>query len=150
MVWDLIGYTFYLGSILFLIFNWHALPDEVPAHFNAVGEVDRWGSKTELFILPVLGAFVAGFMLLFEKFPETHNYPERLNKENAREFYLASRKTMNQLKNICLIIFAFISLESISIALGWENHLGKWLILIIIVSAAIPIVYGIIKQKKIK
>jgi hypothetical protein len=115
-----------------------------------VGEVDRWGSKTELFILPVLGIFIAGFMLLFEKFPETHNYPERLNEENAREFYLASRKTMNQLKNICLMIFAFISFESISIALGWENHLGKWLILIIIVSTAIPIVYGIIKQKKIK
>lgn len=149
LVWDLIGYTFYLGSIIFLIFNWQALPAEVPVHFNAVGEVDRWGSKIELLILPVLGVFVAGLMHLFEKYPETHNYPERIKEENAEEFYLISRKIMNQLKNICLIIFALISFESITIALGWENQLGIWLIPIIIGSVAIPIVYGVIKQKKI-
>lgn len=150
LVWDIIGYTIFVGSITLLIFNWNTLPDKVPAHFNAVGEVDRWGSKMELFILPVLGIFFAGLMQLVEKFPETHNYPERFNEENAKEFYLTSRKTMNQLKNMCLIFFALISFESVTIAQGWETRLGKWIIPIIIVGTAIPIVYGIIKQRKIR
>ncbi|AZV40910.1 hypothetical protein BAOM_0199 [Peribacillus asahii] len=34
------------------------LPEEVLAHYNALGEVDRWGSKWELLILPGVGAFI--------------------------------------------------------------------------------------------
>ncbi|PLS17614.1 hypothetical protein CVD28_11515 [Bacillus sp. M6-12] len=149
-IWDIIGYTFYLGSIIFLIYNWNGLPDEVPAHYNALGEVDRWGSKMELFILPIVGAFIALLMQLFEKIPESHNYSERLSKENAKEFYLISRKLVNQLKNICLIIFALILIESVSIALGIGNGFGVWFLPMVILSALIPIVLGIIKQKKIR
>ena len=149
-IWDIIGYSFYLGSLIFLIYNWKWLPDEVPAHYNALGEVDRWGSKMELFILPIVGAFSALFMQLIEKFPELHNYPERLSKENVKEFYLISRKLVNQLKNICLIILALILIESVSIALGMGNGFGVWFLPIVILSALIPIVLGIIKQKKIR
>lgn len=148
-IWDIIGYTFYLCSLIFLIFNLNGLPDEVPAHYNGLGEVDRWGSKMELFILPIVGAFIALLMQLLEKFPESHNYPERLSKENAKEFYLISRKLVNQLKNICLIILALILIESVSIALGMGNGFGVWFLPIAILSPLIPIVLGIIKQKKI-
>ncbi|MFM1878640.1 MAG: hypothetical protein RLZZ241_1506 [Bacteroidota bacterium] len=36
----------YLGLI------WDALPDNVPLHWNLQGEVDRWGSKSELWFIP--------------------------------------------------------------------------------------------------
>lgn len=52
-IWDIIGYSFYFVSLLFLINNWNELPDEVPSHFDALGEVDRWGSKMELIIFPI-------------------------------------------------------------------------------------------------
>lgn len=149
-VWDIIGYSFYLGSFIFLIYHWNGLPDVVPAHYNALGDVDRWGSKMELFILPIVGAFIAVLMQLFEKFPETHNYPERLSKENVKEFYLISRKLVNQLKNICLLIFALILFESVSIALDMGNGFGVWFLPIAILSTLIPIVLGLIKQKKIR
>ena len=149
-VWDIIGYSCYFGSVLLLIFIWGDLPDKVPAHYNAVGEVDRWGSKMELLVLPIIGAFLALFMQLFEKFPETHNYPERLNEENAKEFYLLSRKMMNHLKAICLIILSLLLVESVSIALQWRDGFGAWLLPILIISALIPIIVGMIKQRKIK
>lgn len=31
-----------------------SLPDKIPAHYNYLGEIDRWGSKYETLILPVL------------------------------------------------------------------------------------------------
>jgi Protein of unknown function (DUF1648) len=52
-----------------LSYKWNGLPDEVPAHYNALYEVDRWGSKMELFILPIVGAFIALLVQWFEKFP---------------------------------------------------------------------------------
>src|SRR5699024_4949850 len=137
-VWDIIGYSFYIGSILLLIIIWGRLPEEVPAHYNALGEVDRWGSKFELLILPVVGAFILLLMQIFERFPEVHHYPQRFNESNAKAFYLNSRKVINQLKNICLVIFAIILFESISIALGWSSGLGKWFLPIAIIVAFIP------------
>lgn len=45
-----LGFLFALAAIAFL-------PDKVPMHFNAVGEVDRYGSRFEVLLL-------AGFVLL--------------------------------------------------------------------------------------
>ncbi len=149
-VWDIIGYLCYVGSIILLIIMWSVLPDEVPGHYNAAGEVDRWGSKWELFILPFIGALILIFMTVLEKFPEVHNYPKRLNESNAEQFYLHSRKLLNQIKNICLILFSLIELESISIALGWGGGFGIWFLPIAIIATGIPIVLGMLKQRRIR
>lgn len=149
-VWDIIGYTVFLGSIIFLIYHWNELPDRVPAHYNAVGEVDRWGSKMELLILPAIGVIMGVMMQVLEKFPEVHNYPERLNENNAKAFYLVSRKLLNQIKNICFMIFAFILFESASIALEKSDGFGVWFLPVVLVSTMIPIVIGFIKQSKIE
>lgn len=96
------------------LFFWLAfggkLPEKVPGHYDASGKVDRWGSKWELLILPGVGAILALLMQVLEKFPHIYNYPERLNALNAKQFYVHSRKLLNQLKNICLIFFALILL----------------------------------------
>ncbi len=40
------------------------LPDRVPLHYNFAGEIDRWGSKWELLLLPgITLLFAAGFSL---------------------------------------------------------------------------------------
>lgn len=38
----------YLGLI------WNDLPEQVPLHWNLQGEVDRWGSRSELWLIPVV------------------------------------------------------------------------------------------------
>lgn len=149
-VWDIVGMVIYLSTIFFLIYVWNQLPNEVPAHYNAAGEVDRWGSKAELLILPGIGLFTLLFMYVFEKFPEMHNYPQRINESNAAQFYLHSRKLLNRLKNICLIIFSLLLYESVSVALGWWDGFGGWLMPIILGGTFIPIVIGLIQQSKIK
>lgn len=35
-VWDIIGYLFYLDSIIFLLFVWSSLPEQVPGHFPEI------------------------------------------------------------------------------------------------------------------
>jgi len=68
-VWDIIGLIVYLASIFFLIFVWNKLPDQVPGHYNAQGEVDRMGSKFELLLLPGVGVFMIFFIQFFERHP---------------------------------------------------------------------------------
>ena len=43
------------------------LPETVPAHYDFVGEVDRWGSKYETLIFPAVTILMGVFMLFMAK-----------------------------------------------------------------------------------
>ncbi|MFJ7664884.1 DUF1648 domain-containing protein [Lysinibacillus sp. NPDC097162] len=147
---DIIGGGIFIVSIIFIISQWNTLPEEIPAHFNGAGEVDRWGSKIELFILPGIGIFLWIFLGLLEKVPYMHNYPARLNESNVEAFYLNSRKILNEIKNLCLILFAVISFEIVLVALGKVDGLGWWFLPVVLIGIGIPIVKGLIASSKIK
>lgn len=147
---DVIGGGLFTLSILFIILQWGNLPEEIPAHFNAKGEVDRWGSKIEVLILPGIGIFMWIFLGLLEKAPHMHNYPARLNERNVEAFYLNSRKLCNEVKNFCLILFAIISCEIVLVALGKIEGLGWWFLPVVLIGTGIPILKGLIASSKIK
>ena len=43
-------------------------PDQIPAHYNLHGDVDRWGSKYEFTILPVMNLLFGSIMALIARF----------------------------------------------------------------------------------
>ncbi len=148
-VWDLIGGGIFLGIIVYLIISWSHLPDQVPGHYNGVGEVDRWGSKGELLILPMISFFLWGSLMLLERFPHVHNYPPRMNETNVRAFYLSSRKLLNSIKNIYLLAFSYIIFQQIRGAYGESDSLGPWFLPVLIIVTALPIIQSIRKRSKI-
>ncbi len=52
-------------------------------------------SKWKLLNLPGIGLFIILLMKILENHPESHNYPNRFNETNAKQFYLLSRKMIN-------------------------------------------------------
>ena len=48
----------YLGAI------WNDLPEQVPLHWNLQGEIDRWGSRSELWLIPVVTTLLIYLLLL--------------------------------------------------------------------------------------
>jgi uncharacterized membrane protein len=77
-----------LALITYTVLSRHAsLPDRVPVHFGISGTPDRWGSKSELFILVAL---VWGLTLLFYAFilsaPRLGRKPQLLNIPDKEEF----------------------------------------------------------------
>ena len=120
---DLITAIIYVAGIIYTIVIWSQIPDQVPAHYNGAGEVNRWGSKWELIILPVIAALLAVFMTFLEKHPEWHNYMKL--KENNIEFqYKNSRLMMNVLKNECVLLFIFLTYKTEQIAMGNTDTIG--------------------------
>ncbi|MGE7674629.1 DUF1648 domain-containing protein [Lysinibacillus sp. NPDC094403] len=149
-IWDYIGGGLFVLSILYIFVMWGKLPEEIPGHFNGAGEVDRWGSKIEVLIVPFIGIFLWILLGLLEKAPQMHNYPARLNESNVEAFYLNSRKILNEIKNLCLILFAAISFQMVRIALGEAVSLGWWFLPIVLIATAIPIIKGKVATTKIK
>lgn len=48
----------YLGAI------WNDLPEQVPLHWNLQGEADRWGSRSELWVIPTVTALLVYIIFL--------------------------------------------------------------------------------------
>lgn len=113
------------GSIVYLIVKWGSLPDKVPMHFNGAGEVDRWGGKGGLLVLPVIGAALWFGCAVLEKFPHLHNYMN-LNERNAERQYRHSQWTLNVIKNEMIVVFALLIVEQVQVAAGRSESLGVW------------------------
>lgn len=39
---------------IYLVYIWNELPEKVPMHWNIKGEIDRFGEKSELLLIPIL------------------------------------------------------------------------------------------------
>lgn len=144
-VWNVIGYSIFIASIIFLIMNWTKLPSEVPAHYSALGEVDRWGSKFELTILPFIAIMTMVVIEPLEKRPHLHNYPKKVKEDHLKTAFTISRKMINKIKNLCLIIFALMTIESSVIALNWWDGFGPYFLPLFLIVIFYPIVEYMIK-----
>ncbi len=60
IIWIFVAISLIIAAVAFNI-----LPDEIPAHYNFEGEVDRMGSKSETFIYPIM---IFGMTLFWEIF----------------------------------------------------------------------------------
>ncbi|RSK29730.1 DUF1648 domain-containing protein [Bhargavaea beijingensis] len=135
----------FFGIVVYLVSAWGVLPEQVPAHYNAAGEVDRWGSKWELVMLPVIAALLWVGMTFLEKHPEWHNYMA-LNERNIEFQYRNSRLMLNVLKNLIVPMFAYLSYRSTKVALGEADSLGVMFLPIFLVLMIAPLIIFITRS----
>ena len=50
---------------IYLAYVWADLPNKVPLHWNIKGEIDRWGDKQELILIPFLLPLLTYIIFLF-------------------------------------------------------------------------------------
>lgn len=88
------------GMILLPILFWSRLPDPFPGHFNGAGEIDRWGAKWEIFLLPGTSVFM--YLLL------TFACGLLLPSIKKGELPPSAFHWLSALKPMVLALFAFI------------------------------------------
>jgi uncharacterized membrane protein len=86
-IYDILNAGFLAFITYMVLSRYSALPDRVPVHFGISGSPDRWGSKSELFILVAL---VWGLTVLLYAFilsvPRLGRKPQLLNIPDKGEF----------------------------------------------------------------
>ncbi|MCB0495276.1 MAG: DUF1648 domain-containing protein [Cyclobacteriaceae bacterium] len=115
---EIIGAIALIIMIALLIMNYGDLPETIPIHFNASGEVNGWSHKSAIWTLPTIGAIVYVVLFALNKSPHTFNYLVKITEENAyRQYQLASR--MIRILNASIAaLFAYISYNLIELAFG--------------------------------
>nr|WP_314981033.1 SdpI family protein [uncultured Stomatobaculum sp.] len=101
------------------------LPAEIPAHFDFVGNITRWGSKYELLILPVLlllVSFGSSFLLL-----HFHREAEQAESDKEKQAAAANAKVLGMVilsQTVILSCIQGLLLYNTVLALRRESFLS--------------------------
>lgn len=134
------------GVSLYLIVFWSGIPEQIPGHYNAAGEVDRWGGRGELIFLPALGWIMYIGMTVMEHFPGLWNTGVKVTEQNREQVYRALRTLLEtqklwvvatiayltyntaqvrQLSVWFLPAFLMLGLGSLAVCLLWLFRIGR-------------------------
>ncbi len=133
-VWSRITETLSLilliGTIVYLIVMWKSIPDTIPAHYNAAGEVNRWGDKSELIFLPIIGGMLYFLITLIQQYPAAWNTGITVTEQNRERVYQILGNLIGTTKLMMLAVFSGITvLSSLGRSLPiW--YLGVFLLLL--------------------
>ena len=134
-----------VSIILFLAVTWSKIPDKVPMHHDFAGNTDRWGSKLEIIILPVITWIMYVFMTIIEKFPQAWNTGVKVTEENKERVYSTLLDLISTIKFIMVCMFAYLTVQ---IALAFE--LSGWFTPIFIFAIFGDLFYWIWKLFRVK
>lgn len=145
-----IAICLWLISIIYLVFNFSAIPQEVPTHYNISGEIDSWGDKTFIFFFPVLGIALWLLLQQIEKRPQFINMPG-YNFEQSNTLQRESMMALTGiLKNIMLVFFSFMSVVETANSLGHRLNTTPWDIITFTLVIILVVIYYYFKNKKLK
>jgi uncharacterized membrane protein len=147
---EITGYVVLLAFWITIIISYKDLPEQIPIHYNALGEVDNYGNKTSIFILPIIGTFLFVFLTLTSKNPENFSYSIKITAENAERQYKNAVKMMGVMKIIVIILFFLIEYETITISNKKSEGLGVWFLPIMLGLIFVPVIYFAYRSHKIK
>lgn len=106
----------------------HKLPGRIPVHFNALGQIDAWGSPAMLWFLPGVATGIYLLMTLVARHPGAFNYPVRVTPLNRPRLEAISLNLIAWLQAELLWLFLFIEYASIrSVRLG-RSALSPWMV----------------------
>ena len=81
----------------------------IPLHINIHGEVDNYGSKWELFILPAIALLIYLLMWWLERNPQLYNFPNS-KKHSRKEQEKIGVELISWLKVITVLMFVLIEI----------------------------------------
>lgn len=114
--------------ITYTSYYYFYLPDQIPTHFDISGKADRWGSKTSLLTLPIIGLAMYILLTFINKSPHLFNYATKVTEKNAAHLYQTGRSLNTTLKAVILVSFIYITWSSIQSTYGYKGTL-VWLFL---------------------
>ena len=110
---DIICWGLALCIPIYLIICWKNIPNEIPMHYDLMGNVDRWGNKTELIILPIMTFLMCSFISVIELFPQVWNTGVKITEENKERVYRILKNMVKTLKLVVIADFSFMTIYSL-------------------------------------
>lgn len=106
---------------------------EVPLHFNAQGEVDRWGAASTALLLPAIALGLYGLLTWVQSHPKWCNYPVEITDANREPVYRQMSRIVYRIKVLVMALFLYLTL-------GVAQVVEISLFLILAMALAVPFI----------
>jgi len=127
---EVVCLTLLIGVLVYLFLNWSSIPDKIPGHYNAMGKIDRMGSKGELVILPIIGWLMYLVMTVIGNIPQIWNTGVTVTEENKERVFPIIKNMINTFKLIMVAVFVYLTINSSKAIPLTEWFLPMFLILL--------------------
>lgn len=141
---EIINLLILFFMIGYLIINWNNIGDTVPSHYNSAGQIDAWGDKGTLILLPII-AVIANFSMGITLFvPQALSIPVKVTEQNYVKVYDLTRDLMNFMKTTINISFLYINIMSVN-----GKPLGTLFLPVFLILIFMPMIIYYIRVKKV-
>lgn len=100
-----------LLTVLSTVFMLTVLPDTVPVHFDISGTPDRWGSKLELLILPVV--LIACAFVMDPMAKSYRKKADEADNEKEKAEHITNAKVLNVTSIITMFLFFIMNIVTL-------------------------------------
>ena len=134
-----------LGVTLYLIFGWSKIPEQIPMHYDWAGNIDRWGSRSELIIMPIMLWFMYGLMTVVGKFPQLWNTGVTVTEENRFRVYRTVKYMLETIKLIVILDFVYLTIQPLT-----GKNMPVWFLPVMLGLVFGDLVFWLIKLVRVK
>jgi uncharacterized membrane protein len=112
-----------LGSVVYILILWHTLPEQIPTHYNTAGQIDGYGGRGTLLIMPIVGLVMDLTLALVGRFPKSWNTGVRVTVLNRARVYRLVRDLMAELRLSMALLFGGFGIYLASL----PEHFSPWI-----------------------
>lgn len=94
-----------LGSLVYILIVWHTLPEQIPTHYNAAGQIDGYGGRSTLLLMPIIGLVTDLVTALTARFPKSWSTGVRVTVLNRVRVYRLVRDLIAELRLTMALFF---------------------------------------------
>ena len=94
-----------LGTVVYILIRWPHLPEQIPLHYNIAGEIDGYGGRGMLLLMPVIGLVSDAVIALAGRFPKSWNTGTKITLFNRVRVYRLVRDLMAELRLAMALFF---------------------------------------------
>lgn len=109
---EIFGGLLLISLILFVIIKWKHIPDQIPGHYNAAGEVDKWANRNSILFLPIVAVILYSILSVISLFPAIWNIPVKVTAKNEICIYQIVKSMLICMKIELVAAFFFITYRS--------------------------------------
>lgn len=145
---EVLGLLLLLAFWFFTLSHYAQLPDIIPTHFNASGEVDGYGSKWLIITLPAVGTLMYFGLTLAAKYPHKMNYAVTITEANAEKQYSIVTEMFRVMKIALVFVFFILTYQTVQIASDLPDIFGKSFLFLVFGLVFAPVFYFLIQSSK--
>ena len=124
------------------------LPPTIPIHFDAAGKPNNWGSRSSIFLFPVIGTILVFGINALAKYPHIFNYAQKVTEQNASRLYKQGIKMLYIVNAIVGFILMICVISTLTAVFNTDNQMDSWSLPLILLLSGSLVAYSVIAAVK--